>query len=179
MSKYIYFTPEEKARARNTDLVSLLCAQGRTTRALRPGVPHSQRSQYHRAGQQVVRPLQARGRLCRQLRSALLPVSLIRRRFCFCWAERMENRMSRQSPQRSHRSPSHCRSLTEPCGACMPISCASATSTGRSSPISHMISCSTRTRITLRFRWSGWQRRGETRPHPQHQQRGPGVPHEH
>ena len=28
MSKYIYFTPEEKARARNTDLVSLLRAQG-------------------------------------------------------------------------------------------------------------------------------------------------------
>ena len=28
MSKYIYFTPEEKARAQNTDLVSLLRAQG-------------------------------------------------------------------------------------------------------------------------------------------------------
>ena len=28
MSKFIYFTPEEKARARNTDLVSLLRAQG-------------------------------------------------------------------------------------------------------------------------------------------------------
>ena len=27
MSKYIYFTPEEKARAQNTDLVSLLRAQ--------------------------------------------------------------------------------------------------------------------------------------------------------
>ena len=28
MSKFIYFTPEEKARAQNTDLVSLLRAQG-------------------------------------------------------------------------------------------------------------------------------------------------------
>ena len=28
MNKYIYFTPEEKARAQNTDLVSLLRAQG-------------------------------------------------------------------------------------------------------------------------------------------------------
>ena len=28
MSKYIYFTPEEKTRAQNTDLVSLLRAQG-------------------------------------------------------------------------------------------------------------------------------------------------------
>ena len=28
MSKYIYFTPEEKVRAQNTDLVSLLRAQG-------------------------------------------------------------------------------------------------------------------------------------------------------
>ena len=28
MSKYIYFTPEEKARAQNTDLVSLLRTQG-------------------------------------------------------------------------------------------------------------------------------------------------------
>ena len=27
MSKYIYFTPEEKARAQSTDLVSLLRAQ--------------------------------------------------------------------------------------------------------------------------------------------------------
>lgn len=29
MAKFIYFTPEEKARAQNTDLVSLLRAQGR------------------------------------------------------------------------------------------------------------------------------------------------------
>ena len=40
MSKYIYFTPEEKARARNTDLVSLLRAQGerpvRSGREFRP-----------------------------------------------------------------------------------------------------------------------------------------------
>ena len=28
MSQFIYFTPEEKARAQNTDLVSLLRAQG-------------------------------------------------------------------------------------------------------------------------------------------------------
>ena len=28
MAKFIYFTPEEKARAQNTDLVSLLRAQG-------------------------------------------------------------------------------------------------------------------------------------------------------
>ena len=28
MSKFIYFTPEEKARAQNTDLVSMLRAQG-------------------------------------------------------------------------------------------------------------------------------------------------------
>ena len=33
MSKYIYFTPEEKARAQNTDLVSLLRAQGGATAA--------------------------------------------------------------------------------------------------------------------------------------------------
>ena len=40
MSKYIYFTPEEKARAQNTDLVSLLRAQGerpvRSGREFRP-----------------------------------------------------------------------------------------------------------------------------------------------
>ena len=28
MAKFVYFTPEEKARAQNTDLVSLLRAQG-------------------------------------------------------------------------------------------------------------------------------------------------------
>ena len=28
MDKFVYFTPEEKARAQNTDLVSLLRAQG-------------------------------------------------------------------------------------------------------------------------------------------------------
>ncbi len=28
MSKFIYFTPEEKAQAQNTDLVSLLSTQG-------------------------------------------------------------------------------------------------------------------------------------------------------
>ncbi len=34
MAKFIYFTPEEKARAQNTDLVSLLRAQGeRPTRS--------------------------------------------------------------------------------------------------------------------------------------------------
>ena len=82
-----------------------------------------------------------------------ITVSLIRRRFCFCWAERMENRMSRQSPQRRLRSPSRCRSLTEPCGVCMPTSCVSATSTGRSSPISYMKSCSTRTSTTTAFSW--------------------------
>ena len=31
MAKFIYFTPEEKARAQNTDLVSLLRAQGERT----------------------------------------------------------------------------------------------------------------------------------------------------
>ena len=40
MSKFIYFTPEEKARAQNTDLVSLLRAQGerpvRSGREFRP-----------------------------------------------------------------------------------------------------------------------------------------------
>lgn len=54
MSKFIYFTPEEKARAQNTDLVSLLRTQGeqpvRSGREFRP----PQRSQRHRAGQQMV-----------------------------------------------------------------------------------------------------------------------------
>ena len=40
MSQFIYFTPEEKARAQNTDLVSLLRAQGerpvRSGREFRP-----------------------------------------------------------------------------------------------------------------------------------------------
>ena len=35
MAKFIYFTPEEKARAQNTDLVSLLRAQGE--RSIRSG----------------------------------------------------------------------------------------------------------------------------------------------
>ena len=54
MSQFIYFTPEEKARAQNTDLVSLLRAQGerpvRSGREFRtPNDP-----QHHRAGQQMV-----------------------------------------------------------------------------------------------------------------------------
>ena len=43
MAKFIYFTPEEKARAQNTDLVSLLRAQGE--RPIRSGreyrIPHT------------------------------------------------------------------------------------------------------------------------------------------
>lgn len=35
MAKFVYFTPEEKARAQNTDLVSLLRAQGE--RSIRSG----------------------------------------------------------------------------------------------------------------------------------------------
>ena len=83
MSKFIYFTPEEKARAQNTDLVSLLRAQGerpvRSGREFRP----PQRSQHHRAGQQMVRPLRARRRICRQLRPALLPSPLSGGGFAF------------------------------------------------------------------------------------------------
>ena len=60
--------------------------------------------------------------------SSVITVSLIRMRFCFGWAEKMENRMGRQSPQGRLRSPSRCRSLTEPCGVCTPTSCVSATS---------------------------------------------------
>ena len=96
MNKFIYFTPEEKARAQNTDLVSLLRAQGerpvRSGREFRtPNDPsitvrgnkwfdHSAR-----VGSYAVSFIQR------------YYVSLIRRRFCFCWAERTENRMSRQS----------------------------------------------------------------------------------
>ena len=72
MSQFIYFTPEEKARAQNTDLVSLLRTQGerpvRSGREFRP--PND---------------------------PSAITASLIRRRFCFCWAERTVNRMSRQS----------------------------------------------------------------------------------
>ena len=39
MAKFIYFTPEEKARAQNTDLVSLLRAQGE--RPIRSGREYS------------------------------------------------------------------------------------------------------------------------------------------
>ena len=87
--------------------------------------------------------------------SSAITASLIRRRFCFCWAGKITNRMSRQSPQRRLRSPSLCRNLTEPCGVCMPTSCVSATLTARLFPPSYMKSCSTRTSITTVFSW-GW-----------------------
>ncbi len=51
MSKFIYFTPEEKAQAQNTDLVSLLSTQGGTVCALRPEVLRIQRSRHHRMGE--------------------------------------------------------------------------------------------------------------------------------
>ena len=85
MSQFIYFTPEEKARAQNTDLVSLLRAQGE-----RPV----------RSGREFRTPndpsITVRGNKWFD-HSARVGASLIRRRFCFCWAERTVNRMSRQS----------------------------------------------------------------------------------
>ena len=79
---YLFHAGGKGAGAKHRPRVSAACPGG-TARALRPGVPHSQRSQYHRPGQQVVRPLQARGRLCRQLCPALLPSPLSGGGFAF------------------------------------------------------------------------------------------------
>ncbi len=112
MSKYIYFTPEEKVRAQNTDLVSLLRAQGeRPVRSagssVRPMIPASPCG----ATSGSTTP-SARAAMPSASRNAIT-VSLIRRRFCFCWAERMENRMSRQSPAKEAPKPF---ALPEPYG---------------------------------------------------------------
>ena len=77
MSQFIYFTPEEKARAQNTDLVSLLRAQGE-----RPV----------RSGREFRTPndpsITARRRLRRQLRPALLPPPLSGGGFAFAGQEK-------------------------------------------------------------------------------------------
>ena len=56
MAKFIYFTPEEKARAQNTDLVSLLRAQGerpiRSGREYRIPITESQNLRPNRINQQ-------------------------------------------------------------------------------------------------------------------------------
>ena len=96
MSKYIYFTPEEKARAQNTDLVSLLRAQGerpvRSGREFRtpndPSITVRGNKWFDHSKREGAMPSAS----CNAITA-----SLIRRRFCFCWAGKMTNRMSRQS----------------------------------------------------------------------------------
>ena len=83
MSQFIYFTPEEKARAQNTDLVSLLRAQGeRPVRSGREFRTPNDPSITVR-GNKWFDHSATRGRLCRQLRAALLPSPLSGGGFAF------------------------------------------------------------------------------------------------
>ena len=87
MSQFIYFTPEEKARAQNTDLVSLLRAQGeppvRSGREFRtpndPSITVRGNKWFDHS---------ARRRLRRQLRPALLPPPLSGGGFAFAGQEK-------------------------------------------------------------------------------------------
>jgi len=96
MSQFIYFTPEEKARAQNTDLVSLLRAQGeRPVRSGREFRTPNDPSITVRATNGLITPRASAA--TPSASSSAITVSLIRRRFCFCWAERTEKHMNRQS----------------------------------------------------------------------------------
>ena len=82
MSQFIYFTPEEKTRAQNTDLVSLLRAQGE--RPVRSGrefrTPNDPSITGATNGSTTPRASAATP----SASSSAITVSLIRRRFCFC-----------------------------------------------------------------------------------------------
>ena len=178
MSKYIYFTPEEKARAQNTDLVSLLRAQGE-----RPV----------RSGREFRTPndpsITVRGNkwFDHSKREGGYAVSFAQRYYRLPYQEAVllllgrKNGKSYEQAKPAKEAPKPF-ALPEPYGTmrvCMLTSCVSATLTGRSSPIRTRKAALRGQAPQLRFRGAGWQRRGETRPYPQHQQRRPGVPHEH
>ena len=85
MSKFIYFTPEEKARAQNTDLVSLLRAQGeRPVRSGREFRTPNDPSITVRGNKWFDHSARVGG----QLRSALLPPSLSGGGFAFAGQEK-------------------------------------------------------------------------------------------
>ena len=83
MAKFIYFTPEEKARAQNTDLVSLLRAQGggSTVPSVRGAMPSALSNAKYRCGFRN-RPDDGRHRLHGSLTplrfSQIVPIALRR-----------------------------------------------------------------------------------------------------
>ena len=86
MSQFIYFTPEEKARAQNTDLVSLLRAQGeRPVRSGREFRTPNDPSITVRGNKWFDHSARVGGR---QLRPALLPPPLSGGGFAFAGQEK-------------------------------------------------------------------------------------------
>ena len=89
MAKFVYFTPEEKARAQNTDLVSLLRAQGggSTVPSVRVAIPSALSNAKYGCGFRD-KPGDGRHRLHGSLTplrfSQIVPIAL--RRFTACQA---------------------------------------------------------------------------------------------
>ena len=152
MSKYIYFTPEEKARAQNTDLVSLLRAQGE-----RPV----------RSGREFRTPndpsITVRGNkwFDHSKREGGYAVSFVQRYYRLPYQEAVllllgrKNGKSYEQAKPAKEAPKPF-ALPEPDGTMRRMYAylmRQRTSTGRSSPISYMKSCSTRTSITTAFSW--------------------------
>jgi len=152
MSKFIYFTPEEKARAQNTDLVSLLRAQGE-----RPV----------RSGREFRTPndpsITVRGNkwFDHSARVGGYAVSFVQRYYRLPYQEAVLLLLGRKNGK-SHEQAKPVKevpkafALPEPYGTMRRMyAYLSATLTARLFPPSYMKSCSTRTSITTAFSW-GW-----------------------
>ncbi len=179
MSKFIYFTPEEKARAQNTDLVSLLRAQGE-----RPV----------RSGREFRTPndpsITVRGNkwFDHSARVGGYAVSFVQRYYRLPYQEAVLLLLGRKN-NKSYEQAKPAKETSEALRAAGALRNHAAYvrlpyASAPHRPGGHLLFCTRKAALRgqasqLRFRWSGWQRRGETRAYSQYQQRGTGVPHEH